>query len=131
MVALPEHQQLDRSARQLVNRYCHDVPTDSESCLYEAKRTCLSVCKAAWTSQQPTPHGPGREQGEGVPPSEARACCEWLQSSSAPALHIPFSVLAAGDRTYVHFCACGKALDARCCTPWTSCCALLVESCKA
>ena len=54
-------------------------------------------------------------QGEGVPPSEARGCCEWLQSAEAPELKLPYSVLAAGDRTYVHFCACGKALDAR----WT------------
>ena len=48
-----------------------------------------------------------------MPPSEARACCDWLQSSEAPSLKVPFSVLAAGDRTYVNFCACGKALDAR------------------
>lgn len=45
---------------------------------------------------------------------QAREFCEWLGSPKAPALGgLPFGVLALGDKAYVHFCKCGKALDAR------------------
>lgn len=53
-------------------------------------------------------------QGDGVPPNEAREFVEWLDSAGANKLNsIPFSVLALGDMSYEHFCACGKRLDAR------------------
>lgn len=51
-------------------------------------------------------------QGDGVPPTEARDFCDWLGSSAAP--HLPnssYAVCALGDRSYEHFCACGKQLD--------------------
>eukprot|EP00873_Tetraselmis_striata_P028990 jgi/Tetstr1/449254/TSEL_036459.t1 len=50
-------------------------------------------------------------QGDGVPPSEARPFVEWLDG--APQLQkLNFSVLALGDRSYTHFAACGKRIDA-------------------
>eukprot|EP00884_Botryococcus_braunii_P020407 jgi/Botrbrau1/704/Bobra.160_2s0027.1 len=53
-------------------------------------------------------------QGDGVPPSEARDFCDWLCGSTAPQLpDLVYSVCALGDRSYVHFCACGKMLDER------------------
>ncbi|KAK9832619.1 hypothetical protein WJX81_004423 [Elliptochloris bilobata] len=53
-------------------------------------------------------------QGDGVPPSEARDFCDWLASPAAPCLpSTHFSVCALGDTSYAHYCACGKALDAR------------------
>lgn len=45
---------------------------------------------------------------------QARDFCDWLGSPKAPALKaLPFGVLALGDKAYVHFCRCGKTLDAR------------------
>eukprot|EP00891_Asterochloris_glomerata_P006152 jgi/Astpho2/6152/Aster-03568 len=53
-------------------------------------------------------------QGDGVAPAEAREFCDWLQSVAAPKLQgTAFAVCALGDRSYTHFCACGKMLDAR------------------
>ncbi|DBA90903.1 hypothetical protein WJX77_009914 [Trebouxia sp. C0004] len=53
-------------------------------------------------------------QGDGVAPTEAREFCDWLGSDAAPALlSVPFAVCALGDKSYVHFCACGKQLDSR------------------
>lgn len=53
-------------------------------------------------------------QGDGVAPTEAREFCDWLGSDAAPALpSTPFAVCALGDKSYVHFCACGKQLDSR------------------
>lgn len=63
-------------------------------------------------------------KGDGVPPSEARGFCDWLNSADAPALGdgspaaeqpgaLKYSVLAAGDKSYINFCACGRMLDAR------------------
>ena len=53
-------------------------------------------------------------QGDGVPPSDARDFCDWLSSPGAPPLAgLPFSVCALGDKSYTHFCRCGKQLDAR------------------
>jgi sulfite reductase (NADPH) flavoprotein alpha-component len=52
-------------------------------------------------------------QGDGVPPSEAREFCEWLSAGRAGALPaLAYSVLALGDRSYAHFCRCGKSVDA-------------------
>jgi sulfite reductase alpha subunit-like flavoprotein len=64
-------------------------------------------------------------QGDGVPPTEVRDFCSWLQGATAPKLSSPdpttaptapavnFSVLALGDRSYTHFARCGKEIDAR------------------
>ncbi|EIE23365.1 hypothetical protein COCSUDRAFT_36399 [Coccomyxa subellipsoidea C-169] len=53
-------------------------------------------------------------QGDGVPPSEAREFCDWLAGASAAKVAgLNFSVCALGDTSYTHFCACGKAVDAR------------------
>ncbi|GIL73126.1 hypothetical protein Vretimale_4732 [Volvox reticuliferus] len=52
-------------------------------------------------------------QGDGVPPTEARDFCEWLFAGKAGILgHIKFAVCALGDKSYTHFCRCGKLLDA-------------------
>jgi len=50
-------------------------------------------------------------QGDGVPPSEARPFVEWLDGAP-PLQKLNFSVLALGDRSYTHFAACGKRIDA-------------------
>jgi hypothetical protein len=48
-----------------------------------------------------------------VPPSEAREFCDWLFAGGAgPLGGLHYSVLALGDRSYPHFCRCGKQLDA-------------------
>ena len=53
-------------------------------------------------------------QGEGVPPTDARAFCHWLQSDKAPTVpNLKFSVCALGDTSYTHFAQCGKDVDAR------------------
>jgi sulfite reductase (NADPH) flavoprotein alpha-component len=53
-------------------------------------------------------------QGEGVPPTDARAFCQWLQSEDAPSVkNLRFSVCALGDTSYTHFAQCGKDVDAR------------------
>ena len=53
-------------------------------------------------------------QGEGVPPTDARAFCQWLQGDKAPAVpELKFSVCALGDTSYTHFAQCGKDVDAR------------------
>ncbi len=47
-----------------------------------------------------------------MPPSEARGFCDWLTSGKAGALsHLAYSVCALGDRSYTHYCRCGKQLD--------------------
>ncbi|GFR40974.1 hypothetical protein Agub_g1639 [Astrephomene gubernaculifera] len=52
-------------------------------------------------------------QGDGVPPTEAREFCEWLFAGKAGSLaHLKFAVCALGDKSYTHFCRCGKQLDA-------------------
>jgi sulfite reductase (NADPH) flavoprotein alpha-component len=53
-------------------------------------------------------------QGDGVPPTEAREFCDWLTGGKAAPLPptLAFSVCALGDRSYEHFCRCGKTLDA-------------------
>lgn len=57
---------------------------------------------------------PVSTQGDGVAPAEAREFCDWLASDAAPALRgTYFSVCALGDRTYTHFCRCGRKVDAR------------------
>lgn len=53
-------------------------------------------------------------QGEGVPPTDARAFCQWLHGDMAPiAPNLKFSVCALGDTSYTHFAQCGKDVDAR------------------
>eukprot|EP00798_Chlamydomonas_sp_ICE-L_P023032 gene23032-30226_t len=52
-------------------------------------------------------------QGDGVPPTEARPFCEWLfAGNSGPLANLNFSVCALGDKSYTHFCKCGKTIDA-------------------
>ncbi len=52
--------------------------------------------------------------GDGDMPDNAQTFWDFLASDRAPALgHIQFSVLALGDSSYPHFCAAGKAFDAR------------------
>ncbi len=47
-----------------------------------------------------------------MPPTEARDFCEWLFAGKAGSLaHLGFSVCALGDKSYTHFCKCGKAID--------------------
>ena len=85
-------------------------------CAFSTSPPGAGACAAA---AEPPPFACA--QGDGVPPSEARAFCDWLGSPAAPTLHnsdrdldpLPFTVLAAGDKSYINFCACGKALDAR------------------
>ena len=49
-----------------------------------------------------------------MPPTDARAFCQWLQSDEAPMVpKLKFSVCALGDTSYTHFAQCGKDLDAR------------------
>ncbi len=51
---------------------------------------------------------------DGDMPDNAQAFWDFLSSDRAPALgHVQFSVLALGDSSYPHFCAAGKAFDAR------------------
>ncbi|KXZ56804.1 hypothetical protein GPECTOR_1g724 [Gonium pectorale] len=51
-------------------------------------------------------------QGDGVPPTEAREFCEWLFAGNSGSLaHLKFAVCALGDKSYTHFCRCGKQLD--------------------
>lgn len=54
-------------------------------------------------------------QGDGVPPADAVPFVEWLHSApGAPRLErTAFAVAALGDRSYPHFCRCGKQLDAQ------------------
>jgi sulfite reductase alpha subunit-like flavoprotein len=53
-------------------------------------------------------------QGDGVAPTEATEFCAWLLSNRAPMLTgTVYSVCALGDKSYAHFCRCGKTLDAR------------------
>lgn len=54
-------------------------------------------------------------QGDGVPPTEARDFCTWLLGDTAPPSLSGkfFSVCALGDRSYAHFCRCGKTIFAR------------------
>lgn len=48
-----------------------------------------------------------------MPPTEARDFCEWVFAGKAGKLSSTFySVCALGDRSYQHFCRCGKQLDA-------------------
>ena len=52
--------------------------------------------------------------GEGVPPIAAEEFYSFLFSKRAPKLNnTKFSVLALGDRSYVHFCKTGKDIDQR------------------
>ena len=51
--------------------------------------------------------------GEGDPPASAEALFEYLQSGDAPSLDdVRFSVLALGDKSYIHYCKAGADLDA-------------------
>lgn len=53
-------------------------------------------------------------QGEGVPPTDARAFCSWLHSDAASKVsNLKYSVCALGDTSYTHFAQCGKDIDAR------------------
>lgn len=47
-----------------------------------------------------------------MPPYEARQFCDWLFAGGPANLsHVAFSVLALGDRSYTHFCKCGRSID--------------------
>ncbi len=51
--------------------------------------------------------------GEGDPPASAEALFEYLQKEDVPTLdNLRFSVLALGDKSYIHFCKAGVDLDA-------------------
>jgi sulfite reductase (NADPH) flavoprotein alpha-component len=51
-------------------------------------------------------------QGDGVPPNTAREFCDWLQRDAVPITSpVSFSVLALGDKSYTHYCRCGKRID--------------------
>jgi sulfite reductase (NADPH) flavoprotein alpha-component len=51
-------------------------------------------------------------QGDGVPPNTARDFCDWLQAQSGSLQTQPhYSVLALGDKSYTHYCRCGKKID--------------------
>ncbi|RTQ53516.1 assimilatory sulfite reductase (NADPH) flavoprotein subunit [Hymenobacter gummosus] len=53
-------------------------------------------------------------QGEGEPPVAAEELHQFLASSRAPKLpELRYSVLALGDRSYLHFCQTGREFDER------------------
>lgn len=53
-------------------------------------------------------------QGDGIPPSDARPFCEWLlESTNIDLRHLKYSVCALGDKSYTHFCNCGRQIDAK------------------
>eukprot|EP01024_Parvocaulis_polyphysoides_P009904 TRINITY_DN1322_c0_g1_i1.p1 TRINITY_DN1322_c0_g1~~TRINITY_DN1322_c0_g1_i1.p1 ORF type:complete len:334 (-),score=60.01 TRINITY_DN1322_c0_g1_i1:9-971(-) len=52
--------------------------------------------------------------GDGVPPAYARPFCEWLRDGANGGSGLKstyFSVLALGDKSYNHFCKCGKDVE--------------------
>lgn len=52
--------------------------------------------------------------GDGEPPYNARDFHEALHKESMPRLEsLKFAVLALGDRSYPHFCQCGRDFDER------------------
>ena len=52
--------------------------------------------------------------GDGDPPDDARAFCDFLFSRRAPRLPtLEFSVLALGDSSYPRFCEIGRRVDER------------------
>jgi len=52
--------------------------------------------------------------GEGVPPLAAEDFYDYLHGNKAPKLkNTKFSVLALGDKSYIHFCKAGRDIDAR------------------
>ena len=60
--------------------------------------TCLLLCSTA---------------GDGVPPADARAFFEFLESPELDLAGVRYSTLALGDRAYPHFCRAGRDLDQR------------------
>lgn len=53
-------------------------------------------------------------QGDGEPPDDARAFCDFLFSRRAPQLDsLKFAVLGLGDSSYPEFCIIGKRIDER------------------
>ena len=53
-------------------------------------------------------------QGDGVPPPDASEFVEWLDGDRAQRLcGVSYTVAALGDRSYPHFCRCGRLLDER------------------
>ena len=53
-------------------------------------------------------------QGDGDPPDDAIAFCEFIAGRRAPKLpHLKFAVLGLGDSSYPKYCAVSRALDAR------------------
>ena len=52
-------------------------------------------------------------QGDGVPPPDALEFIAWLLSCEKIIERTVFTVAALGDRSYPHFCRCGRQLDER------------------
>ncbi|MEI6437131.1 MAG: flavodoxin domain-containing protein [Candidatus Omnitrophota bacterium] len=93
--------------------FAKKVQTEAEKAGFKVKVCNMGAYKVRDLKNEKNIFAIISTHGEGVPPAAAEELFEFLGGNRAPRLEgVHFSVLALGDKSYVHFCKAGIDLDA-------------------